>query len=55
VGKSIPDGHIVSGSPEMPHKTWLRVCTLVPKLPEMKKKIRALEKRVETLEKALTT
>ena len=55
VGKSIPDGQIVSGSPEMPHETWLRVSSLVPKLPEMKKKIRALEKRVETLEKALTT
>ena len=53
VAKSIPDGTVVSGSPEMPHRLWLRVSNIVPKLPEMKKKIRELEKRIESMEKAL--
>lgn len=51
VAKSIPDDQIVSGSPEMPHRLWLRVSHIIPKLPEMKKKIRELEKRIEQLEK----
>ncbi len=38
VGKSIPDGEVISsGSPSMPHKTWLRVQRVIPALPEMKK------------------
>lgn len=49
--KSVPDDQIVSGSPEMPHRLWLRVSNLIPKLPEMRKKISELEKRIERLEK----
>ena len=52
VAKSIPDGTVVSGTPEMPHRVWLRVSNILPKLPEMKKKIRELEKRIESMEKA---
>jgi UDP-3-O-[3-hydroxymyristoyl] glucosamine N-acyltransferase len=51
VAKSIPDDQIVSGSPEMAHRLWLKVCSIIPKLPDMKKKIRELEKRIERLEK----
>jgi UDP-3-O-[3-hydroxymyristoyl] glucosamine N-acyltransferase len=51
VAKSVPDDQIVSGSPEMPHRVWLRVSNLIPKLPEMRKKISELEKRIERLEK----
>lgn len=51
VAKSVPDGRVVSGSPEMPHRLWLKVSNIIPKLPEMKKKIRELEKRIERLEK----
>ncbi len=47
--KSVPDGEIVSGSPEMSHKLWLRVCRILPKLPEMKKKLAELEKKVDSL------
>ncbi len=53
IGKSVPDGQIVSGSPGMPHRLWLKVSKIIPTLPDMKKKIRQLEKRVEGLEKAL--
>jgi UDP-3-O-[3-hydroxymyristoyl] glucosamine N-acyltransferase len=52
VAKSIPDGQVVSGTPTMPHRDWLRVANIVPNLPEMKKRIRDLERRMERLEKA---
>ena len=51
VGKSISDGEVVSsGSPSMPHRTWLRVQRVIPSLPEMKKKIADLEKKLADLE-----
>jgi UDP-3-O-[3-hydroxymyristoyl] glucosamine N-acyltransferase len=54
VGKSISDGEVVSsGSPSMPHRTWLRVQRVIPALPEMKKKIAALEKQITDLEKRI--
>ncbi len=46
LAKSVPDGEIVSGSPGIPHKVWLRVQNIIPKLPEMKKKLAELEKKV---------
>lgn len=52
VGKSVRDGQIVSGTPGMPHRLWLKVSSIIPKLPEMKKRIRELEKRVKKLEKS---
>ena len=54
VGKDIADGEVVSsGSPSMPHRTWLRVQRVIPTLPEMKKKIVALEKQLTDLEKRI--
>lgn len=50
VGRSVPDGEIVSGSPEIAHKHWLRVQRVVPKLPDLTKKIKELEKRLTDLE-----
>ena len=32
-----------SGTPAMPHRTWLRVVTLLPKLPELFRRVRRLE------------
>jgi UDP-3-O-[3-hydroxymyristoyl] glucosamine N-acyltransferase len=32
-----------SGTPAMPHKTWLRTVTLLPKLPELFRRVRRLE------------
>lgn len=46
IGSSLPDGTVVSGSPEIPHKQWLRVQRTIPHLPEMKKKLDTLEKRL---------
>lgn len=44
VARSVPDGSVMSGTPEMPHKVWLRVQRLIPKLPELAKRISRLEK-----------
>ncbi len=51
VARPVPDGQIVSGTPEIPHRLWLRVQQLIPKLPELKKKIDDMGKRLENLEK----
>lgn len=42
-----------SGSPTMPHKEWLRAMAVVPRLPELKKSVNALEKRIAELESKL--
>jgi len=51
IGKSIPDGQIVSGTPGMPHRLWLRASHIIPKLPDMRRKMTELERRIEKLEK----
>jgi UDP-3-O-[3-hydroxymyristoyl] glucosamine N-acyltransferase len=48
--KSLPDRAVVSGGPDMPHNLWLRVQQVIPKLPELKKKILDLEKRLNRIE-----
>ncbi len=50
ISKSVPDGQIISGAPEMPHKLWLKVQRIIPRLPEIRKKIQSLEKRLKRLE-----
>ncbi len=46
IAKSIADGEVISGSPGIPHKVWLRVQRVIPMLPEMKKKLGELEKKI---------
>jgi UDP-3-O-[3-hydroxymyristoyl] glucosamine N-acyltransferase len=53
IGKSVPDGEIVSGAPGMPHRVWLKASNIIPKLPDMKKKLKRLEDRIKTLEESL--
>ena len=50
VAKSIPPGEIVSGTPTMPHRLWLRASNLFARLPEYNLRIRELEKRLEKME-----
>jgi UDP-3-O-[3-hydroxymyristoyl] glucosamine N-acyltransferase len=45
----------ISGSPAFAASEWLRAITAFPKLPELLKTIRALEKKVEQLEKHAQT
>lgn len=51
VYKDIPAGEVMSGFPMMPHKKWLRAMPVVAKLPELKKELDALAKRIAQLEK----
>ena len=50
ISGDVQAGQVISGSPTMPHKTWLRVQRIIPRLPELRKKISALEKRLRNLE-----
>lgn len=49
----IPNGQIYSGSPALPHKQWLRTAMALPKVPELRKTIMHLEKRIKELEARL--
>jgi UDP-3-O-[3-hydroxymyristoyl] glucosamine N-acyltransferase len=44
---------VVSGIPAIPHREWLKASGIIPKLPEFRKTVHALEKRVAELEKLL--
>jgi UDP-3-O-[3-hydroxymyristoyl] glucosamine N-acyltransferase len=55
IGKAVPDGHVVSGAPEMPHRQWLRMTRVLPQLPELKKKVLAIEKQLQKLKEAERT
>jgi len=50
IAKSVKRGEIVSGSPGMPHRLWLRVQRLIAGLPGIKKKISELEKRLDKID-----
>jgi UDP-3-O-[3-hydroxymyristoyl] glucosamine N-acyltransferase len=50
VPKSISQGQVVSGSPAMPHRLWLKTSSLITRLPEFFARLRALEKKLLDLE-----
>ncbi|MFZ1955055.1 MAG: UDP-3-O-(3-hydroxymyristoyl)glucosamine N-acyltransferase [Desulfobacterales bacterium] len=50
IGKSVESGQILSaGLPGMPHRQWLRMQRVLPELPELKKRLAALEKEMARL------
>lgn len=51
VAQSVPDGAVMSGSPAMPHKDWLKMTAVMDELPALVKEVRALRKKVLELEK----
>jgi len=51
IAKSVPEGQVMFGSPAMPHRVWLRVTRSFTKLPELFKRVMALEKRLTQMEK----
>jgi UDP-3-O-[3-hydroxymyristoyl] glucosamine N-acyltransferase len=51
VGADVPVGAVVAGSPAFDSRDWLRSITAFPKLGELVRTIRALERRVSELEK----
>ena len=50
VHKDIASGQIVGGSPQLPHKQWLKVLACWIKLPEMRETLDELKKKVEKLQ-----
>jgi len=55
IGGDVAAGSIVSGSPAFDSKVWLRAITAFPKLPDLLKTVRQLEKRLEQLEGSAPT
>ena len=50
IHKNIKSGQIVGGSPQLPHKQWLKVEACWVKLPEMRATLDELKKKVEKLQ-----
>ncbi len=50
VGHDVPPGSVISGSPAFEAREWLRTITAFPKLPEILRTMRQLEKRLLDLE-----
>jgi UDP-3-O-[3-hydroxymyristoyl] glucosamine N-acyltransferase len=50
---NLPPGSRISGIPAYDHGRWLRSSALIPKLPELKKSVATLEKRIAEIEKLL--
>ncbi len=54
VAQTVPPGAVISGTPAFPHREWLKASLIFQKLPEMKRTLAALEKKVRELEKAVS-
>src|SRR5579862_9822587 len=55
IGGDVAEGAVMSGSPAFEAREWLRAITAFPKLPDLLKTVRQLEKRLERLEAAPRT
>jgi UDP-3-O-[3-hydroxymyristoyl] glucosamine N-acyltransferase len=51
IAKSIPDNQVVTGSPGMPHRTFLKVQRIIQSLPDLRKRILHLEKKFKKTER----
>ena len=49
--QSIQPGEIVTGDPVMPHKSWLKIRSIIKRLPELYERLKLLEKKINGLEK----
>jgi UDP-3-O-[3-hydroxymyristoyl] glucosamine N-acyltransferase len=54
ITKDVEAGQIIAGYYAMPIRDWLKVQVILPKLPELKKKIIDLEKQVNELKERIT-
>jgi UDP-3-O-[3-hydroxymyristoyl] glucosamine N-acyltransferase len=50
VNRSLTGGQIVSGTPAIPHETSLKAHAVIPRLPELRRQVLDLERRVRALE-----
>ena len=53
IGGDVKEGAVMSGSPAFEAREWLRAVTAFPRLPELLKTVRQLEKKIEQLDAAL--
>lgn len=53
VNRSLESNQIVSGAPVMPHETWVKAQAVIPRLPELRHSVRAMEERLKKLEEAM--
>ncbi len=51
VHSNLSDNELVSGYPAFSHKLWLRVCAVIPRLPELMRDVRALKKQLKNQER----
>jgi UDP-3-O-[3-hydroxymyristoyl] glucosamine N-acyltransferase len=51
VAHDVEDGQVVSGSPAVPHREWLRMSAALGQISDLLKEVRTLRRRIETLEK----
>jgi UDP-3-O-[3-hydroxymyristoyl] glucosamine N-acyltransferase len=49
VPNSVPSGVLYSGAPAMDNRGWLKATVLFPKLPELQRRVRELERKVAAL------
>ncbi|MEI6124918.1 MAG: UDP-3-O-(3-hydroxymyristoyl)glucosamine N-acyltransferase [Pseudomonadota bacterium] len=54
ISADIPPGQIVSGAPHMPHRTWLKAVQSFQKLPDLRRAVHQLEKKVDELAQKTT-
>lgn len=47
VGGDIPAGEVYSGSPAIPHRTWLRAQSVYAKLPEYIRRLQEIERKIK--------
>ena len=52
VSRDLEAGETVSGAPAIPHRDWLRMVAALPKVPDLLREVRRLEKRIDELEQA---
>jgi UDP-3-O-[3-hydroxymyristoyl] glucosamine N-acyltransferase len=50
VASDVEAGETVSGSVALPHREWLRIQATLPELPDLKKRVKELEKKIQVLE-----
>ena len=52
VVRNVDSGRVVSGTPDMDHRQWLRVQRAIPRLPGLAKQVQEMERRLRSLEEA---
>jgi UDP-3-O-[3-hydroxymyristoyl] glucosamine N-acyltransferase len=55
VPSDVPPGVVLSGSPVMPHKEWIKSQMVIRRLPQMRHELQRLERRLEKMEQDLAS